>query len=972
MLSGIILSIAGKFWILALTIIVTTAFFTYGMGKLRIENDIMFMLPDSNPEKQFFVETQERFGSSTGIAIAVSSADGIYHPLFLEKIREAGDRIARANQVIPAGQIETLLPLTRSQALVLTVFLQNLARMEGRDVVPEVDWFTDRALLSENLAESLPFYLAGEDALTLIGRTVETVSAAVGKDPKLAEKLFAIITRPTDNRGFTRGAWVDQVSSVMESDTVWPELYDFDSIDTFFVSRGFSDVAAGRNLSVLILERGFARTDTTHDFITSALPKAPVLGIPPAFRRQLTHKVLEDPGFAYELQDRILSSPRQIRTGKLFRPGESTVAELRHRLHAWSLFEGTLYNENETSALLLVKTEPNLNQKNKELLLREVRHILEDVFENTDFSYVIAGEPVVDYEVGNLMIRDIIRLFPVVILVVACCLGIMFKNLSGVLYPLLTVLVAFVWCFGAMGFAKVPVSIVSSALPVLLVSVGTAYAIHLTLAFQQGQAEKHEPLALAGRVLHLTGGGVLMAGLTTVAGFSSLAVNQIVPLRDFGIFIGLGVVFALILSLCLIPALMIRFPGRSPMKAQSQNRSGNPIIASISIFCCNWPRTVLTFYLFVVLLSAAGLSQLRVDMNNIMFFKKDAPIRQADTFINNHFAGTTGLSVVFAGQEPGDAVDPDIVRVLETLSLHLYDKHPEIGKVVSLADMVKKMHQAFHDNDPAWYRLPEKQDLSGEKTRGALHAQYEAYIDKYQRKDIKSLMDASKTDCVLSIQMKTASSTVVEAVRRSTSTFLDGPAGEVLRERGVTYKTTGPGILYLEANQLIVKGQLWSIAVSLALVFMVVAWVMKSFLYGMYSLIPLSVTILVAFGIMGFSGISLDVGTAITACVAIGIGIDYSIHYLIHYRDNRSRDLDHIPAVLHTAASAGKAIFLNATAVTSGFLVLMASAFVPLNNLGLLISITMISSALAATTLLPAVLTLAGPRGHARLYTHTP
>jgi uncharacterized protein len=272
------------------------------------------------------------------------------------------------------------------------------------------------------------------------------------------------------------------------------------------------------------------------------------------------------------------------------------------------------------------------------------------------------------------------------------------------------------------------------------------------------------------------------------------------------------------------------------------------------------------------------------------------------------------------------------------------------------------MNQAFFDNDSSRYRLPQMADLAGEKTPSALHAQYEAYMDKFQTKDTKSLVDPARKQAALTIQMKTACSTVVRKVTQSAMDFLRGSGGQVLRDRGMTFQVTGSGTLYLEANHLIVKGQIGSIAISFFLVFFVVARSMKSFVYGFFSLIPLAVTITVTLGIMGFLGIALDVATAITACVAIGIGIDYGIHYLVHYRESRNQGQSHIDAILQTARGTGKAIFFNAVAVTAGFLVLLASAFIPLINLGILISITMICSALAAMTLLPAVLTLAESR----------
>ncbi|MDY0163052.1 efflux RND transporter permease subunit [Desulfobotulus sp.] len=965
--AAILLSFARRPRLLFPLLFFATLFLAFGAKQLSIQNDIMFMLPDSNAEKLFFLETQEKFGSGSGIAIAISSEKGIYDPLLLEKIKKAGDRIRNANQTIPARILQKNFSLGPSEALLITALLQNHMRMEGPDVLPETSLFTESEVLEEALSEALPPALYGEDQETLIQATVEHLSRMVAALPHPGAALMGVISQPTDSRGFNRGVWVDTVSSLMESDTVWPEFAFPEDLEEFFLSRGFSEKNEARTLSRILLERGKLSPQALHELLHKEEESLMRSGLSKIFLSRLQEKSLRDADLLSELSGLLQQSPKQIRTGRIFTEGESSLEDLKTRLHAWSLFEGGLYSKEERSALILIRTAPNLTKAHKALLLSEVRQILDEVFGDSPYHPALAGEPVVDDAIGESMENDIQRLFPFVTLVVMACLFLMFRNLSGVLYPMLTVLLSLVWCFGIMGYAGVPVSLVSSALPVLLVAVGTAYAIHLTHALQEKTppaADRNERIKIAGRVLSLTGGGVLMAGLTTFAGFISLASNSIVPLRDFGIFIGLGVIFALGIAMVLTPALFIRFGFREKSLPPITPAEKSPFITRICLFCCKKPKTVTALYLGLFCLSMAGFSLLRVEMNNITFFREEAPIRKDDTFINKHFAGTTGLSVVFSGKNPGDALDPDLLRFQEALGRHLTASHPEIGKIVSVADFIRKMNQAFFDNDPARYRLPTLEELSGEQSETALKAQYEAYMDKYQRKDTKSFLDPEKKEGLLSIQLRTGASSKVEEVARTVRAFLNGPEGQILKDKGIGARLTGAGLLYIEANQLIVKGQIGSILISLVLVFLVVSRIMKSFIYGLFSLIPLTFTIMGIFGFMGFTAIPLDVATAITACVAIGIGIDYGIHYLVHYRDARNRGRSHTEAIKETAAGTGKAIFFNAAAVTAGFLVLLASAFIPLVHLGLLISLTMVCSALAAVTLLPAVLTLTAAKLH--------
>ncbi|MBI5063595.1 MAG: MMPL family transporter [Desulfatitalea sp.] len=157
---------------------------------------------------------------------------------------------------------------------------------------------------------------------------------------------------------------------------------------------------------------------------------------------------------------------------------------------------------------------------------------------------------------------------------------------------------------------------------------------------------------------------------------------------------------------------------------------------------------------------------------------------------------------------------------------------------------------------------------------------------------------------------------------------------------------------------MIVSGQMLSIAGSVLIVLVLVALIMRSLPYGLLSIVPLCVSIGINFGVMGLLDIPLDAATAISACVAIGIGIDYGLHYLNRYRILRAEGQTHTQAAVLTAQTTGGAIVINALAVAAGFAVLMFSAFVPLMHLGFLIALTMLTSAAGALVLLPAVLAL--------------
>ncbi|MDR2109713.1 MAG: MMPL family transporter, partial [Spirochaetaceae bacterium] len=170
----------------------------------------------------------------------------------------------------------------------------------------------------------------------------------------------------------------------------------------------------------------------------------------------------------------------------------------------------------------------------------------------------------------------------------------------------------------------------------------------------------------------------------------------------------------------------------------------------------------------------------------------------------------------------------------------------------------------------------------------------------------------------------------------------------------------GSALVENSLNRLVVQSQLISVIISLLVVFLIIAVSNRSLLAGCIGIVPLSVSILINFAVMGFLGIKLNIGTSMVASVSVGIGIDYTIHYLEafkrEYRTGRSDFLR------RTFTTSGKAIIINAISVGAGFAVLRFSQFNMLADLGLLITLTMATSALISLTVIPVLLSLINPK----------
>ncbi len=757
------------------------------------------------------------------------------------------------------------------------------------------------------------------------------------------------------------------------------------------------------------------------------------------------------------------------------------IALVRDRLLAWVLYRRGLVSDDFKSTQVLVSLDLNAenagSRESVEAYLK-VKDLAEAAgFEDT--RVYVTGMPVFSAVVNEATAADLRVLIPLVSVVVLLVLFLSFRKIGGIVLPLLTVAISAIWAIGAMALLGVKLSIISTVLPVILVAVGSAYGIHVVshyydeIAGRDLDDEAHRRLIYA--VLRKIGRPVLLAALTTFAGFGSLCFTTVVPIFEFGVFSSFGVIIAFAVSLTLIPALFIIRGPRAKRAADgsvsAREGTADPLsmaIADAFGAVARKKRSVVAVSLVAAALSVLGVTRLVIDNVMVEYFKSDTAVVQSDEFIRAHFGGSKTLSLVVRGEKPGDVLHPDVLSAMDGLSDYLAKNVRDVGKTMAFTDLVKRINQVFNadespeglarqegaaanaageaegafgfgeadsgaaesdagaasfglgfgfaseepaaatgtgrepaeaDAEPGKRDAEERltkgemlamlsdavaaggRDLSAEELvgelarkvnfRGASYYEVPADPARYGKRnaeelrglvsnylvllsgDIDSFADdpLEPTSIRMSLQLRTVG-------QRDTNRVIDS-IREYAADRfpeNVSVEIGGVALVEESLNRLVVQSQLTSVASSLVLVFLILAVYYRSAMAGLIGLIPLAITILINFGVMGATGIKLNIGTAMVASIAVGVGIDYTIHYMAAYHHESLAGLSGAALLRRTFETSGKAIIFNAAAVGAGFAVLTLSRFNMLAYLGALIALTMATSAVVSLTVLPVLL----------------
>ena len=625
------------------------------------------------------------------------------------------------------------------------------------------------------------------------------------------------------------------------------------------------------------------------------------------------------------------------------------ITALKMKIESWDVFKGVLITKDGTGAAIALVLEGKIDTVDIIPIYFAITDVIKK-YEGPE-KFFISGSKVLEALQSHYMIKDMIILPPLVSIVLLASLFLFFRNLSGMILPLLSVGIACIWTFGLMSLLDFPLTLISIALPVALMAVGVGYGVHIIenvfAEFADGIKGK---TAIKNVVVRLII-PVLIAGLTEVASFLSLYSYWIVPLTQFGLLSAFGFGVAMGLVLTFVPAVLSLINAKGKVYVLHYHTKRDiigPLLKRLSYVCLNKKAWIFAVFLVVFIVALVLGRHVRSDLNLAENFRKSSPIRIADIILNDKFGGTSQYNVVFKGKNPDDIKAPAVLRDMDSLQNEL-EGLEGVGKVISIVDFVKRMNQSMHDGDPAYYVIPDSKELV---------AQYLLLFSFSGGEDeLKSFVTYDYKEGQIMLQMKSQSGYLTQGVVDTVERFK-----KKHRDTGdASIVTTGFAMLAKEYNTIIVRSQIQSFILSFVLCFLVTVWLFRSFKLGIYSMIPLIIPLTLDFGIMGASGITLNAATVTVASIDIGLGIDYCIHFLSRYRHEirLGRTVDQ--AIDITLNTTGRAIIYNALAISAGFLVLVPSQFVVISQMGILVAVDMMTIAISALTFLPAIIKVFPP-----------
>lgn len=611
------------------------------------------------------------------------------------------------------------------------------------------------------------------------------------------------------------------------------------------------------------------------------------------------------------------------------------------------LFASQLINPGNGATLIVVSVDRDVMNSSKRIqFTKDILQTTQYFEDHTGIELHHAGLPFIRTVLSEKLKDEMLMFLALSVMVTALILLFLFRSWDAVVIPLIIISVVVIWSLGTLALFGYKITMLSGLIPPIIVIIGIPNSIYLLNKYHQEIDRNVSKVKALSRVVRRVGIVTLISNLTTAIGFLVLGFTHIVILKEFGIVAGINILATFLVSIILIPAVFTYLP--TPKGKQLKHlefKSIEKALYNLDLLVHRHKYSIFVVTLALIIISVFGL----IRLESVSYMVDDLPeksqIKKDLHFFEQNFGGVMPLEImVDTGKRKGALRQNNLVKINEIQEC--LDSIPIVSTPVSIVSFVKAARQAFYDQNPRYYSLPNNYDRN--------------FILRYLQgqQDVSGLLNSfvDSTGQVIRISMNMADigsrkmdSLINHQVRPAIDKILEGT--------DLRATVTGSSPLFVKGNQFLVQNLRSSLILAFIFIAITMAVLYLNSRMIVISLIPNMIPLLISAAIMGYFNIPLKPSTALIFSIAFGISVDYSIHFLAKYRQELLANNFFVPlAVSKSIAEMGSGIIYTAVVLFAGFIIFAGSEFEGTTALGIMTSTTLLISMLTNLTVLPSLL----------------
>lgn len=629
--------------------------------------------------------------------------------------------------------------------------------------------------------------------------------------------------------------------------------------------------------------------------------------------------------------------------------GETWTAEdaelFRERLMNDSVAKNYLYTDDGSTIMIYYRAR-GLNAQS----IAELDTIVNPLREYGRVA--LNGGGLITDAVMKYLNKDLITLLVLCFVIMLGVYYFSFHSVRAMLLPASLSIIGIIWTLGTMALTGYKLTIVTVLTPCLVLTLGSSYSIHMVSEYFEAMVENDSNrLAYHFAKISKT---IFFAMATTVAGFLSLLICRTPLFKEFGVTISIGVLYCAILAFTYIPAMLSKM--KAPKRKQittvengaltkAVNKMGDVIIKRWWLFLI---ILVIIFAVFMVVKDDIGF-----DSNYMSYFPSDDPIVQDSIYFAKTLGGTDPyyLTITAPDNQPGFFLESENLKDVYAYECAVLAADPDLVQSLSFSQYVSFLNEVYNGEKG----IPDNNGLINLLSR--VLKQIEGQIGSNVL-DVLINEDASQVTLSMRNYDYVEQDLQTIASARRIEKTLD--YYRYMLPEGTTSEIHCAASNGVRASDMIMEDQNRSTILSYILTFIIASFAVMSIPYGISTVIPVAVGVMINYIFMWAFGIPFDIVTVGFSSVAIGTGVDDAIHFLLRYRLRRkAKPAQNIIEALHdNLRETGRPMFLTTISVDAGLLMLLFASYTPIKLFGVLMSLALTAAMLATLCMLPPTLIL--------------
>ena len=609
------------------------------------------------------------------------------------------------------------------------------------------------------------------------------------------------------------------------------------------------------------------------------------------------------------------------------------------RIRRMPYIEGNLIAANQQSISIYIRHADQLRKSAADSLLEGIEQRCNTTFPE---EFIITGKLKSERAYLNRTKNELLLFMSVSFILVTFFLWFTFRNIWGVMVPLVVVLMSIIWTIGIMAATGKAIDIMIILMPCILFVVGMSDVIHITSQFYEKIEEGFSKIEAIRLSLEEVGFATFLTCVSTAVAFLTLNTTSIQPIRDFGTYTAIGVVVAYMLSITLLPFILMHVKNPDKFKVHVAQIRWEVFLKKLLRWVFRHGRKIIWVSLAFLVLALAGIDSIQVNNSVLDDLDENDPIKQEFKFFDANYSGVRGFELAIEQQGSTDLLSWETSKELQSLETFLENEY-QVGAIASPLNILRGFNQSLHEGEPEWYILP-----ASKEEHESLVKKIKPYL---KRKEIRQFITADLQKSRISGRIRDKGSKAVGRRNVMLEAYLKANPPKTIQLR-----VTGSSDLIDKSNAYLTENMLQGLSLDIIVLMFIIGIIFRSWKMMLVSVLPNIIPLAMIAGLMGWAGIEMKVTISIIFSIAFGIAVDDTLHLLSRLKVEMDKGVQLTRALLVTYLSTGKAMILTAMVIAAGFSTLMLSNFKSTFYVGLLISVTLIFALIAELILMPVLL----------------